>query len=311
MVRKFISRLFAPLNRDAVPHGLPDFARGSEIPRIIHQTFPTKNLPPQFQANARRLQAMNPAWKYALYDDSDILEFIATAYGPKILSYYKRINPKYGAVRADLFRYLLLYKLGGVYLDIKSTLARPIDDVLRPGDQYLLAGWRNGPGEEHEGYGIGDDLCMVDGGEFQQWHIIAAPGHPFLKAAIDMTLTNIDRYKPSVHGTGFCGTMRLAGPIAYTLSIHPLLPLHPHRRVRTDAELGLVYSVMKSPHKVFFKTHYSDLREPVIKMGVRGRVIDLLYNLKERISLFAKKLRPWRHGPPKPTPPLAPRPARP
>ena len=50
--------------------------------------------------------------------------YIRREYGESILSCYLRIDPVYGAARADLFRYLLLYRTGGVYLDIKSAARR-------------------------------------------------------------------------------------------------------------------------------------------------------------------------------------------
>ena len=56
--------------------------------------------------------------------------------------------------RADFFRYLLVYQLGGVYLDIKSSLDKPLKDVLRAEDQFILTHWDNRPGEQYEGIGI-------------------------------------------------------------------------------------------------------------------------------------------------------------
>ncbi len=124
-------RLFPPLNKRIVLHDLPKTEMGKSIPKIIHQTFKTRNLPPELQENVDKLKAKNPGWEYRFYDDSDIIKFISTFYGYEILTYFERINPKYGAARADLFRYLLMYIYGGVYLDIKSTFTRPIDEVLQ------------------------------------------------------------------------------------------------------------------------------------------------------------------------------------
>lgn len=172
---------------NAQPRDLPRVERGVTIPKIIHQTYKSRDLPPQFQASIDQLKAANPGWDYRFYDDSDIAKFISTFYGPHILKYYERINPQYGPARADLFRYLLLYKYGGVYLDIKSTFTKPIDEVVQTDDQYLLAQWCNRKDEKHEGFGMQSELNMTDGGEFQQWHIISAPGHPFLRAVIKIS----------------------------------------------------------------------------------------------------------------------------
>ena len=35
---------------------------------------------------------------------------------------------------ADVFRYLAVYREGGVYLDVKSTVTCPLDEVLSPDD---------------------------------------------------------------------------------------------------------------------------------------------------------------------------------
>ncbi len=286
VIAKYLSM---PWKNGAISNRLPDIEQAAAIPRIIHQTFQSRNLPAEFQKNVDQLKTLNPEWEHRLYDDDDIRQFISDVYGLGILAYFNRINPRYGAARADLFRYLLLYKYGGVYLDIKSTFTQPIDQVLKPDDRYLLAKWSNKPGAKREGWGMPKELEMIPGGEFQQWHIVATPGHPFLKAVIERVLDNIDCYKPWLHGTGGNGVLRLTGPIAYTLAIHPLLPLHPHRLVNDEAELGLVYSMLtSSSHKPLFKGHYTTLTESVVKMsGVENamaRMYSLAKKTKRRVS---------------------------
>ena len=106
-----------------------------------------------------------------------------------------------------MFRYLLLYKVGGVYLDIKSTATRPLDAVLLPQDQFLLSEWNN----DNDGYDVWGkhyELRGFGGREFQQWYIAASPGHPFLRSVIDNVLANIDTYIPGLHGTGKPGVLR-------------------------------------------------------------------------------------------------------
>ena len=288
------------LNHRSVQHSFIVVPQGDRIPKILHQTYHTKFLPEAFLRNQEQLQRNNPNWEYRLYDDDDIETFIGDAYGPTILSYYKRINPKYGAARADLFRYLLMYKEGGAYLDIKSTLAQPIDTILRPDDQYWLSTWRNGPGEPHEGYGIWKDLRDLPQGEFQQWHIVTVAGHPFLRAVIDAVLMNIDRYHPCLHGVGRSGVIRVTGPVAYTRAIYPLLGQYRHRRVHGEVELGLAYSVLsKLAHTSFFKAHYLQLTEPVVDIGGVGGVIASLYTLGLDANILARRLaRVVLPGPP-------------
>ena len=283
--------LFWPLKNGAISNRLPDIEEAAAIPKIIHQTFQSRNLPAEFQKNIDQLKALNSKWEHRLYDDNDIKQFISDVYGLGILAYFNRINPKYGAAKADLFRYLLLYKNGGVYLDIKSTFTKPIDQVLKSDDRYLLAKWSNKPGEKREGWGMPKELDMIPGGEFQQWHIVATSGHPFLKAVIERVLANIDCYKPWLHGTGGNGVLRLTGPIAYTLAIHPLLWLHPHRLVHDEAELSLVYSMLtSSSHKPLFKGHYTTLTESVVNMSGVENVMAEIYSLAKKTKRRVSRL---------------------
>ena len=273
------------------PEILPVFPAGAGIPKIIHQIYfnVDQKLPSILEENVQRIMALNPGWEHRLYDEGDIIDFIASTYGRRVLDYYSRINEKYGASRADLFRYLMMYKHGGVYLDVKASLERPLDSVLLTDDVYLLSRWRNAKGEQFEGWGIHKPLREIGGQEFQQWHIIAAPGHPFLRAVIERVLHNIDSYNPAWHQTGKGGVLWLTGPVAYTLAITPLLHQHRHRLIGSHDELGLIYSIFSSTtdeaHKSLFKYHYSELTDPVVDVSGAKR---LLWLFRTYLGRFKK-----------------------
>lgn len=283
---------------------LPKATLGAAIPRIVHQTFPTRALPALLEQNVTRIKSHNPNWEHRLYDDADIVEFIHSNYGPDVLTQYDRINPKYGAARADLFRYLLMYRVGGVYLDIKSTLRRPLDEVLLPDDVYVLSRWK---GVRFKTWGDYRILQPFGGKEFQQWHIIAAAGHPFLRAVIVRVLDHLETYNPFVHGTGRMGVNWSTGPIAYTLAIAPLLSQHRHRMACGQDELGLDYTVFTTDraHKSVFRYHYTELDEPVVRLRglkrlawtVLGPVqVHVVYRLQRVYAALSRRIsRLWSH----------------
>lgn len=269
----------------------PHWPEGNEIPRVIHQTFPTSTLPRAVTRVVAKLKADHPTWDYRFYDNSDIERFIAAEYGRAILSQYERISPDYGAARADLFRYLLIYRLGGVYLDIKSTTLRPLD-VAIAGERFLLAQWDNGPTGTHPHWGLHAEIGNMPQGELQQWHVIAAPGHPFLRAVIEEVLSGIERYRPWLHGVGKAGVFRLSGPIAYTRAIAPLLPRHPHRLYRSEHDLGLVYSALEvDAHHGLCGAHYTENSGTVVRQPGSRRAFAAGYTAYRKARTHLRKIR--------------------
>lgn len=236
------------------------------IPKTIHQTYPGGALDSIFSANISTLKSSNPDWSHKLYDSEAIEAFIADAYGLDMVAAYRRIDPLYGAARADLFRYLLIYDQGGVYLDLKSSFDGPIGNRIDTArDNFILSQWRNGPGEPHEGYGLKSGVDHVAGGEFQQWHVISAPKHPFLGSVILAVLRAIRDYRPWRSGTGKPGVLSVTGPIVYTRTIAPLTGAYPHRRLGNETEIGLVYSILPNDrHRTMLGAHYSSRKHPVI-----------------------------------------------
>lgn len=87
------------------------------IPCDIYQTWPTKELPEKMKLRVEELKQNNPRFKHYLFDDKDCFEFIKNNFDKEVLDTYNALIP--GAYKADLWRYCVLYKNGGIYLDIK------------------------------------------------------------------------------------------------------------------------------------------------------------------------------------------------
>lgn len=235
------------------------------IPKIIHQTYHNKNIPIEFQDSINNLKKINPTFSYLFYDDNDCENFISRHYNPNILSYYKKINPSYATARSDFFRYLLIYEMGGVYLDIKSTITLGLEGILE-NKNFILSHWNNAPGERFQGWGIHKKYAVPN--EFQQWHIVACPKHPFLKAVIKRVMWNIDNYSPEVFGVGRLGTLNVTGPICYTKAIKPILHNHNHQLENVE-NLGFIYNTIGSKgnednHRTLMKSDYTKNKEPII-----------------------------------------------
>ena len=65
-------------------------------------------------------------WSIKIYADIECRKFIQENFENNIFKTYEKINPSYGAAKADLFRYCAIYQLGGIYIDIwKAAEKKP------------------------------------------------------------------------------------------------------------------------------------------------------------------------------------------
>ena len=258
------------------------------IPRIMHQAYIGGALPDDLRANVEAHRARNPGWHHILWDDARSNQFIPSIYGAEMMRTYERIDSRYPAARVDLLCNLIIQHHGGVYFDIKSVFERPLDDVLRPTDRYLLAQWRNRPGEANAGWGLHHDLDSVPGGEYIKYFIIAEPVHPYSKAIIDKICSNVHSYKPWA-AVGRTGTLRTTGPIAYTLGIRSVIDPALHRVV-TEAEIGASPSLAGAyDHAAALPTtHYSKLKLPIVKQGIAGSLISRAATALREIKAAAR-----------------------
>ena len=105
-----------------IPYPMKRFYK-TEIPLNIFQTWHTKDLPPLMNQTVEYIKSLNPAFTYRLFDDIECYNFIKNNFDKVILDAFDKLIP--GAYKADLWRYCVLYKLGGIYLDIKY---KPVND---------------------------------------------------------------------------------------------------------------------------------------------------------------------------------------
>lgn len=97
------------------------------IPKIIHQTYKTEDIPEHWKEGRQKCVDLHPDYKYILWTDEMAYEFIKEEY-PWFLDTFK--NYKYPIERADAIRYFILSHYGGVYIDLDDGCERKLDPLL-------------------------------------------------------------------------------------------------------------------------------------------------------------------------------------
>lgn len=110
---------------------IPKFKRSSIcIPKIIYKTGPIKSnkLPKDLLKIFNDTIKLNPDYKIQYFDDDMSRTFIKDNFNKHILDTYDSLIP--GAYKADLFRYCILYKNGGVYSDLTQQFYLPLSRII-------------------------------------------------------------------------------------------------------------------------------------------------------------------------------------
>ena len=189
---------------------LPNIDMGKSIPRIIYRTISNKAQIPLYNDAITTTQNIHPDFEQIIYTDDMIYDFINTYYNSRVLNAYNCINPKYGAAKADFFRYLLIYIKGGIYLDIKSAIIKPINDLLEQHhNKMILYNWSSW---------IYRNAFWTKFwfGEYIMGGIFSPKGNPIFKDVINQIIYNIENNINNENYTGKSSVLSQTGPVMFT-----------------------------------------------------------------------------------------------
>lgn len=170
------------------------FQQDKLIPRRIIQTNEKIEIPEKMALASKTLIDTNPGWEYIYFTDYEARKFIETNYHENskiqgVLEAYDKLIP--GAYKADLFRYVYLYVMGGVYVDMGMVALAPLDNLILDTDTFISP----------EDNGIN---------RIYNAFIAVCPGHPIIKKAIEMSVENIKQSNYTTNPLGITGPLLLA-----------------------------------------------------------------------------------------------------
>jgi mannosyltransferase OCH1-like enzyme len=144
-----------------------------DVPLVIYNSWHSNMLPPKMKENITSLVKNNPEFDYFLYSDDASRQYIRDNYPDEVLNAFDALKP--GAYKSDLWRYCILYKEGGVYIDIKYNTLRPLLQIVSD-SPYMFV--------KDKDWSESMFNCFYNGA------MITPPNNPVLKECIDEIVNN-------------------------------------------------------------------------------------------------------------------------
>ncbi len=191
------------------------------IPKVIHQTWKTLDIPKKWQAFRKTCEVINPEYQIRTWSHDLIYALLKKHYPwfiPTFDSY------QYPVQKAEAGRYFIIYHYGGIYLDMDVSCKVAINEILSmtltPFDVMLDATYP---------VGLTNNI------------IVAKPRHPFMKMMIE-SLHNSNHDFVIPHWTIMISTGPLYAHRTYLRypcknHIH-VLPVHKHTTFYSDDKSG-------------------------------------------------------------------------
>lgn len=205
--------------------------REARIPRRVYQTWKEPALPALHARGVRRFRKLNPDCSFEFFDDDTMASYMRENYaGHPILEIFEKITVP--ASKADIWRYCVLYKEGGIYCDIDSSLRVPFRKLLKDNPPELISFegnlWRDlmnvGVFADPAVFYSAPPTAILPNLEYPDhtilnWLLCFEKGHPILKETIDLIVRNF----PFLEGKRFerlwPAVIHATGPLALTQAV--------------------------------------------------------------------------------------------
>ncbi len=99
-----------------------------DIPYSVYQYWHSSELTESMYNLFIKNSQMNPEFDFYFFDEERSREFLKKNFEPGVLNAFDTLKPN--AYRSDLMRLCLIYKKGGVYIDAKFEIVKPLKEYV-------------------------------------------------------------------------------------------------------------------------------------------------------------------------------------
>lgn len=164
---------------------------------IVFQTWREKKFHKKIEKLRKKMIIENPKFRFELFSDEEMDNSIEEYFDKEINKIYFKLN--HYAARSDFWRYLMLHRFGGVYLDIDSLILKDLSPIFFKNKSMLTL-----------------EPSKTD---FIQWILMFRKDDKVLEKCIELIIENVskNKFKNNI--------MALTGPTLFTNAIKLVLDL--------------------------------------------------------------------------------------
>ncbi len=237
------------------------------IPNICYQTWVNDKFGRSHFMEIKRFREQNKDITFLLYDEEKLNRYMLQSWGQHPI-YQIFLDSNFGPMKADIFRYCILFEKGGYYFDISKGCDIPLRSLHDSQTEALISFENN-----LHGWGVQDSLERIldyPHNLIIQWGFGFVKGHIILKDVIDSIVKNEAQFRGKTFVVPKDAILDYTGPRSFTKAVHKFLVSNSTQKI-TQAGMDFMgygqYALKGSYVRYFTKQHYTEFTNSAILGG--------------------------------------------
>jgi len=240
------------------------------IPKIVHQIYLQgyNNIPEPVKKVIHENKVNNPGYDFRIYDYVYINEYVKNYTTSDVYEAFKLLNHECYTCLSDFFRYIIVYNEGGIYMDIKAKIEKPLREWVHNTKKIQVGMWPWDNNYELDQHYTNTLKPKTDKRQISNSVFFYPPKHPVLKNVITNMVNevNIKHKNPNDKQD----ILNITGPHLYTRIVAPNLNMNDFiiyegdqlydNNIKFDGTDGEYYKFMKNKG-----LHWSVQKKRVVK----------------------------------------------
>jgi mannosyltransferase OCH1-like enzyme len=187
--------------------------RIQKIPPLVYQTWEEKRFGKRHAKSIEKFRQRNRDLDFHLFDRSERDEYMEREWkSTKIQELYTRA--RFGALRADIFRYCIIFQRGGYYFDISKGLDCSLTSLHSPEAEGVIT-YESNPALDLDSSGLLKQPRHL----VNQWGFGFVQDHELLRLHIESIEKNAGDYLNKIFPNPKLAILNLTGPRAFTQTV--------------------------------------------------------------------------------------------